>query len=351
MAYDFDGLNGDIAEGLSVKIREATPTVADFYIDNLDLATANSLRRVMLAEVPTLAIDVVEVEKNTSYLADEFICHRLGLIPLSAKNVEDVLYTRDCECEQYCENCSVMLTLQAKCTGDDIMRVYARDLVVSEMRANEWVGTPVLSDPDGNGSIICKLRKGQEIKMKCIAKKGIAKEHAKWAPTAAIGFEYDPYNRLRHVSYWYEEDAMKEWPINERNAAFEEPVAENDSFDFNKQPTRFYFNVETVGSLEPDVVMQQGIKVLQQKLAGVIQELNGASGDQEMGYNDGGRTPDGAPNGYGGADQGFNTPYGGHNSVWGGAGGGAAGAGGTTPYGATPYGQSSTTPYGQNPGW
>lgn len=165
----------------------------------------------MLAEVPTIAIDVVEVEKNTSYLADEFICHRLGLIPLSSKGVEEVNYTRDCECEQYCEHCSVTLTLQAKCTSDDIMRVYARDLVVSEMRSNENVGTPVLSDPDHMGPIICKLRKGQEIKMKCIAKKGIAKEHAKWAPTAAIGFEYDPNNTLRHVSYWYEEDASKEW--------------------------------------------------------------------------------------------------------------------------------------------
>ena len=160
-----------------------------------------------------MAIDLVEVEANTSVLADEFITHRLGLIPLNSKNVDDVLYSRDCECEQYCEFCSVTLTLHARCTGDEIMRVYARDLVVDSHRANVWVGNPVITDPEGLGTVICKLRKGQELRMKCIAKKGIAKEHAKWAPTAAVGFEYDPHNKLRHTDLWYEEDPVKEWLV------------------------------------------------------------------------------------------------------------------------------------------
>lgn len=158
-----------------------------------------------------MAIDLVEVEANTSVLADEFIAHRLGLIPLNSKNVDDVLYSRDCDCESYCDHCSVTLTLHARCTGDDVMKVYARDLVVGEPRANETVGVPVISDSAGLGSVICKLRKGQELRMRCIAKKGIAKEHAKWAPTAAVGFEYDPHNKLRHLDYWYEEDPVKEW--------------------------------------------------------------------------------------------------------------------------------------------
>lgn len=167
----------------------------------------------MLAEIPIMAIDLVEVEANTSVLADEFIAHRLGLIPLNSKQIEDVVYTRDCQCEQYCENCSVTLTLHARCTGDEIMKVYARDLVVGEPRPNEWVGTPVITDSAGLGSVICKLRKGQELRMKCVAKKGIAKEHAKWAPTSAVGFEYDPHNKLKHVDYWYEEDPAKEWCV------------------------------------------------------------------------------------------------------------------------------------------
>lgn len=171
----------------------------------MDISLANSLRRVILAEVPTIAIDLVEIEENSSVLADEFLSHRLGLIPLNSKNADDVAYTRDCDCEQYCELCSIKLTLHAKCTTPgETMRVYARDLVVDAMRANEWVGSPVINDPDGQGPLIAKLRDGQELRLTCIAKKGVAKEHAKWAPTAAVGFEYDPHNNLGHTDLWFE---------------------------------------------------------------------------------------------------------------------------------------------------
>ena len=83
-------------------------------------------------------------------------------------------------------------------------------------------------------------------------------------------------------------------------------------------------------------MIQQGIKVMQQKLAAVIQELtgdearNGLNGDGI----DGPTSPDGLHGGVDYAmDQGYTTPYvnGGGASAWG---------GNATPYGATPYGQN-----------
>lgn len=92
--------------------------------------------------------------------------------------------------------------------------------------------------------------------------------------------------------------------------------------------------METVGGLEPDMIVQRGIRVLQEKMATVIKELNGHEGvDGDFG---GAQSPT-LNGGFGGADAGYTTPgYGGGASVWGN--GNAGGAGGTTPYGATPYG-------------
>jgi len=349
---DYDTVMLDASAGPRVTIRDLTSSNVNFVLNNVALSFANSIRRTVLAEVPTMAIDLVEIEQNTSVLADEFLAHRLGLIPLSARNVDDVLYTRDCDCEQYCGNCSVILSLNAKCTGDEIMKVYARDLVVSSDRPNQYVGNPVITDPENQGALICKLRRGQELRMKCVAKKGIAKEHAKWAPTAAVGFEYDPHNKLRHLDYWYEEDPKQEWPLS-TNAEWEEPEAENATFDFNAEPGAFYFDVETVGGLEPDALMQSGIKVLQLKLAAIMEELRNTG---EEGRADGGAGANAAhqDGGYGGAStrygDGSGTQYdtayqrdGG--SIWGGA---TAQPGNGTAYGATSYAQSATPGYGQN---
>lgn len=114
--------------GPRVTIRHTDKEHVDFILKDVDLAMANSMRRTMLAEVPTLAIDLVEIEVNTSVLADEFISHRLGLIPLNSEGIDNLSYSRDCTCDQYCANCSVKLELTAKCDTDSTMSVYSSDL-------------------------------------------------------------------------------------------------------------------------------------------------------------------------------------------------------------------------------
>ncbi|KJA19909.1 hypothetical protein HYPSUDRAFT_189383 [Hypholoma sublateritium FD-334 SS-4] len=255
----------------TVRIREVKKDRVNFVLGNVDLAFANSLRRVMMADIPTVAIDMVEIETNTTVLPDEFIAHRLGMIPLVSANCDEAIrYTRDCICLAGCSFCSMMLELKVACDDDNTMEVTSAHLEVVPFpeeegsqdpgeelsKRGEWFGHPVgKNDPNVPPVLITKIRKGQELKIRCIAKKA-AKEHAKFSPCSAISFEYDPYNKLRHTTWWYETNVEDEWPLSE-NAKEEEAPRDDEPFDFNAKPNKFYFEVETDGSLGPQEVVMK----------------------------------------------------------------------------------------------
>lgn len=70
-------------EGFSVRALSETPEEFVFELVGVDAPIANALRRILLAEVPTMAIETVFIKCNTSILQDEVLAHRLGLIPLA----------------------------------------------------------------------------------------------------------------------------------------------------------------------------------------------------------------------------------------------------------------------------
>ena len=156
--------------------------------------------------------------------------------------------------------------MNVRCTEDVTRDVTSRELISNhaEVRPVHDAGSLV------PGVLLAKLRRGQEIKVRCIAKKGVGKEHAKWSPVANVAFEYDPDNLLRHTNFWVEEDVNKEWPHSIYSQTGVYPDENNQlPYDPTAEPDKFYFDVEAIGSLRPEEILLQAINVLQSKLGAV----------------------------------------------------------------------------------
>ena len=139
-----------------------------FVLMNSTPSFANIIRRTVIEEVPTMAIEEVEFRKNNSILYDEIVAHRLGLLPLTT-DLQSYNLASECKCKgKGCARCQLKLTLKAK--GPCI--VYASDIHTRDADIKPvYPKTPIV-----------KLLKNQSLELEATAVLGQGKEHVKWSP-------------------------------------------------------------------------------------------------------------------------------------------------------------------------
>jgi len=190
---------------------------AQFSLIGLDASIANAFRRILIADIPTLAIDIVFMHNNTSVIQDEVLAHRLGLIPFTGnkRGIRDWMrfFKPPAEGEDTYsttfDNNTVSLKLAVKCEHNKSAdpsstdprelyhnaHVYARDIEFQPLGGQDkyFGGRPEDAIRPVNPDIlVAKLRPGQEVDIEMHMHKGYGWDHAKWSPVATASYRLMP---------------------------------------------------------------------------------------------------------------------------------------------------------------
>ncbi|KAF6737466.1 DNA-directed RNA polymerases I and III subunit RPAC1 [Oryzias melastigma] len=284
----------------------------EFDMVGIDAAIANAFRRILLAEVPTMAIEKVFIYNNTSIVQDEVLAHRLGLVPIKAdprlfeyKNIAEESGEQDAS-----EIDTIQLHLKIKCSrnpraskeSSDPRELYLNHMVYS--KDIKW-------DPLGNQAdvfadcrigavhddiLIAQLRPGQELDVVMHCVKGIGKDHAKFSPVATASYRLLPDITLMEPVEGEKAERLKRCfscgvidledvhgkkvakVVNSRLDTCSREVLRHEDLKnlvkLGRVRDHFIFTVESTGILPADVLMQEAIKVLMAKCQMFLNELS-----------------------------------------------------------------------------
>ena len=87
---------------MEIEVIENKNNKLRFIVRGSNYTFINGLRRTIISEVPSLAIEDIILVENTSPVLDEMIAHRLGLVPLTTPADEFTVASECTNCEDAC---------------------------------------------------------------------------------------------------------------------------------------------------------------------------------------------------------------------------------------------------------
>lgn len=252
---------------MKINVEELKPKKAVLKIEDTKPYFVNSIRRVMLSELPKLAVNEVVIYDNTSPLFDEIISHRIGMVPIPT-DLSLLSFRDECVCKgKGCPNCTVRYTLSKE--GEGV--VYSGDLQPEE---KSWAITE-------DKIPIVELYNDQRLILEVEAVLGRGKDHAKWQSAQAPGYTLIPTieidkKRMNEVNEFMKKlpEGLVELKKDELkiNDIAKMPVLESyidkhkaDFITIKRDPSSVIFSFETDGSLSTQDVLRESAKILENK--------------------------------------------------------------------------------------
>jgi DNA-directed RNA polymerase subunit D len=245
---------------MNLKVLKQTENKVIFHISNAEIPLVNALRRALVEEVPTLAIEEVTFAKNNSALYDEILGHRMGLIPL-VTDLKTYNFLEDCKCKgKGCARCQVKFALSAKgpCT-----------VLASDLKSRGGV-KPVFPDMP-----LTILLKNQDLQLEAVASLGKGKEHAKFSPGLAY-YRFYPelkttkISNIKKCAELSKNMVIKGSKLEIKDIAVwteaDEQICEENKVDIDYNKEEFIFTLESWGQLDIKKLPNLALEIFEKKL-------------------------------------------------------------------------------------
>ena len=222
-----------------------------FVVRGISPALANGLRRAMIADVPTLAIDTIRVIEDSSVMFNEQIGLRLGLVPLTTP------------VDEFEPGDTVTLSIDVEGPGT----AYSGDLVSSD---------DMVRPADENIPII-DLKEDQRLELEADAVLATGKQHAKHQGGVAVGYRH--LQRIEVVGdlpeFEDEEPIVCRGVIEEDGELIHTREFDHDltnrypgkELEVQDVPGAIVFKVETDGSMPVETLVDQAAKSIADRAA------------------------------------------------------------------------------------
>lgn len=175
----------EMLQNIRVDIIKKNGLVFEFDLIGVNCSVANAIRRILINEIPTFAIDKISLINNTSVLPDEFLAHRLGLIPI------DIMPDLDIE--------EINFQLKVVNNTQDVMIITSND--IKFISKDDQPLFELKKDVP-----IAKLAPRQIIEAEMVASKNVGRVHAKWSPVCPATYRLMPIIEIEDI---YDEEAEK----------------------------------------------------------------------------------------------------------------------------------------------
>jgi DNA-directed RNA polymerase subunit L/DNA-directed RNA polymerase alpha subunit len=218
-------------------------------IKDIKKSLANAIRRVIISDIYCYAIDdhsvnFIESYENDVILNNEFLIHRLTLIPIiSDLNIDYENIQISCKKENIDEN---------------ILSIYAKDFICTNLITNEIIDNTVLFKYPN--ILFSKLKNKQKISFECKLIKNNASHGGSFFSTVSTciyTFKSD-IKQIEEKTKEMTENIKKEFMLQEYERYFER----NEIGD----PNVYQFVIESIGFYDCKTILLFGIESLKNKL-------------------------------------------------------------------------------------